>query len=99
MTNEEKRKKILPWIDPQERVTLHFLDEKDLVAEVTGCSDEMVDLSIQTHVPHMKQRISVPLRCSEVSEDLGHYTRDPERPLKRRRLMLVVDEKRPAIIY
>ena len=99
MTNEEKRKDIIPWIDPEERVTVHFLDEKDLVAEVTGCSDELVDLSIQTHVPHMKQRISVPLSCTEVSEDLGHYTRDPERPFKRRRLMLIVNENRPAVIY
>jgi hypothetical protein len=27
----------------------------------------------------MKQRISVPLIPTEVSEDLSHYTRDPER--------------------
>lgn len=99
MTNHEKQQKITPWIDPEERVTVHFLDQKDLVAEVTGCTSELVDLSIQTHVPHMKQRISVPLSRTEVSEDLGHYTRDPERPLKRRRLMLIVDEKRPAIVY
>lgn len=99
MTSEEKRKKIMPWIDPDERVTVHFLDEQDLNAEITGCSDELVDLSIQTKVPHMKQQISVPLSRTEVSEDLGHYTRDPDRPLKRRRLMLVVDEKRPAVIY
>ena len=99
MTNLEKRKKIIPWIDPEERVTVHFLDEANLTAEITGSSDELVDLSIQTHVPHIKQRISVPLSLTEVSEDLGHYTRDPERPFKRRRLMLVVNENRPAVIY
>jgi hypothetical protein len=99
MTNKEKYETIIPWIDHEERVTVHFLDEKDVVAEVTGCSNELVDLSIQTHVPHMKQRISVPLSHTEVSEDLGHYTRDPERPLERRRLMLIVDQDRPAIIY
>ena len=98
MTNEEKVKKIAPWIDPEERVTVHFTDVQDLTAEVTGCSSELVDLSIETNVPHKRQRISVPLRCTEVSEDLARYTRDPERPLKHRRLMLVIDEKRPPVI-
>lgn len=98
MTSEEKIKKIVQWIDPEERVTAHFLDEKDLNAEITGCSTELVDLSIETNVPHMRQRISVPLSRTEVSEDLAHYTRDPKRPLKHRRLMLVIDEKRPPII-
>ena len=99
MTNEEKVKKIAPWIDPEERVTVQFLDARDLNAEVTGCSSESVDLAIEPHVPHMKQRISVPLSRTDLSEDLSHYTRDPERPLKHRRLMLVVDDKRPPIVY
>jgi hypothetical protein len=99
MTNEEKVKKIFQWINPEERVTVHFLDEQDLNAEVTGCNAELVDLSIETRVPYMRQTISVPLSRTEVSEDLSHYTRDPERPLKRRRLMLVVNDKRPPIIY
>lgn len=99
MTNHEKRKKIIPWIDPAERVTVHFLDEQDLTAEVTGSTEELVDLALETRVPHLRQRISVPLRLTEVSEDLGHYTRDPERPLKHRRLMLIVNENRPPVIY
>jgi hypothetical protein len=99
VTNHEKRKKIIPWINPEERVTVHFLDEKDLSAEVTGTTEELVDLSIETKALHIKQRISVPLRLTDVSEDLGHYTRDPERPLIHRRLMLTVDEKRPPVIY
>jgi hypothetical protein len=99
MTNEEKVKKIFQWIDPDERVTGHFLDEQDLNAEVTGCNAELVDLSLETRVLHMRQTISVPLSRMEVSEDLSHYTRDPERPLERRRLMLVVNDKRPPIIY
>ena len=99
MTNDEKREKIRPWIDPEERVTVHFLDENDLSAEVTGCSDVLVDLSIQTRVPHVRQRVSLPLSRIEVSEDLSHYTRDPERPLRHGRLMLAVNEKRPAIVY
>jgi hypothetical protein len=99
MTNEEKLKAIRPWIDPEERVTVNFLDEKDLNAEVTGCNDELVDLSLETRVPHVKQHISVPLRRAEVSEDLSHYTRDPDRPLKHRRLMLLINDKRPSIVY
>ena len=99
MTNREKAEKIRPWVDPEERVTVHFLNEDNLTAEVKDCSDVMVDLSIETRVPHMRQQVSVPLSHTEVSEDLAHYTRDPERPLERRRLMLVVKENRPAVVY
>jgi hypothetical protein len=99
MTNEEKEKRIRPWIDPEERITVNFLDAPDVNAKVSDCTDQLVDLSIESHVPHMTQDISVPLSQVEVSEDLSHYTRDPERPLQRQRLMLVVNEKRPPIIY
>ena len=99
MTNEEKLKAIRPWIDPEERVTVNFLDEQGLNAEVTGCTDELVDLSLETRVPHIKQHISVALRRTDVSEDFSHYTRDPDRPLKHRRLMLVIDDTRPPIVY
>ena len=99
MTNEEKLQAIRPWIDPEERVTVNFLDEQGLNGEVTGCSDEIVDLSIETRVPHVKQHISVPLRRTEVSEDPSHYTRNPDRPLRLRRLMLLINDKRPPIIY
>ena len=99
MTNEEKLKAIRPWIDPEERVTVNFLDEQGLNAEVIGCNDELVDLSLETRVLHIKQYISVPLRRAEVSEDLSHYTRDPDRPLKHRRLMLLINDKRPPIVY
>ena len=99
MTNEDKEKRIRQWIDPEERVTVQFLDALDLNATVANCTDQLVDLSIETHVPYMTQDISVPLSQVEVSEDFSHYTRDPERPLQRQRLMLVIDEKRPPIIY
>lgn len=99
MTNEEKRARILPWIDPEERVTVCFLDVSDLNATVTDCTDQLVDLSIETHVFHLNQNISIPLRQVELSDDVSHYTRDPERPLQRHRLMLVINEKRPAIVY
>ncbi|HXC68178.1 MAG TPA: hypothetical protein VN638_12200 [Nitrospiraceae bacterium] len=99
MTNDEKLKVILPWIDPEERVTVNFLDEQGLNAEVTGCNDQLVSLSLETRVPHIRQRISVPLRLTDVSEDLSHYTRNPDRPLKLRRLMLLINDQRPAIVY
>ena len=99
MKNEEKEKRIRQWIDPEERVTVHFLDAPDLNAKVMNCTDQLVDLSIETHMPHMTQRISVPLSQVEVSEDFSHYTRDPERPLQRQRLMLIINEKRPPVIY
>ncbi|MCA9473386.1 MAG: hypothetical protein MRJ96_06645 [Nitrospirales bacterium] len=99
MTNIEKEKMIQPWIDPEERITVKFLDSSDLNAEVTGCTDEIVDLSLETHMTHLKQHVSVPLSQVEVSTDFSHYTRDPDRPLQHQRLMLVVNETRPAIIY
>jgi hypothetical protein len=99
MTNDEKEKRIRPWIDPEERVTVNFLDASDLNATVKGCTDQLVDLAIETHVPHMTQQISVPLSQLDVSEDSLHYTRDPERPLQRQRLMLAIKNKRPPIIY
>ncbi|MCA9419467.1 MAG: hypothetical protein KC592_00515 [Nitrospira sp.] len=99
MTNTEKEKIISPWIDPEERITVHFLDAPDLNAEVSNCTQHLVDLSIETHVSHMPQHLSIPLSQVEVTEDHSHYTRDPERPLQRQRLMLVINEKRPPIIY
>ena len=99
MKHDEKEKAIRPWIDPEERVTVQFLDATDLNAEITGCNDVSVTLAIETRVSHMNQHISIPLSNVEISEDPSHYTRDPDRPLRRRRLMLVINEKRPPIIY
>jgi hypothetical protein len=99
MTNAEKEKVIHPWIDPEERVTVHFLDAPDLNSTVTNCTDQLVDLSIETHVSYLRQNISVPLSQVEVAEDFSHYTRDPDRPLQRKRLMLVINGNRPPIIY
>jgi hypothetical protein len=99
MTNKEKQQCIRPWIDPEERITVRFLNAPDLNTQVTKCTEQLVDLSIETYVAHMDQHISVPLSQVEVSEDFSHYTRDPARPLQRHRLMLVINEKRPPIIY
>lgn len=88
-----------PWINPEERVTVNFLGQNDLNAVVTGCNADLVDLSLETQVPHLKQQISVALHRAEGSEDPSHYTRHPDQPLKHRRLMLTIHDKRPPIVY
>ena len=98
-SNQEKAAMIKKWIDPEERVTVHFDDQRNLNAEVTGCTDQLVFLSLETTVPHMRQQISVPYSDLERSEDLFHYTRDPARPLNRKRLMLIINGNRPAVVY
>ena len=97
--NEQKAATIRKWIDPEERITVQFDDQRDLSAEVTDCTEQLVSLSLDTTVPHMRQEISLPLSAVEVTQDLSHYTRDPERPLKRERLMLIARGKRPAVVY
>ena len=97
-TNEQKAALIKKWIDPDERITVQFDDQRDLSAEVTGCTDQLVSLSLDTTVPHMRQEISLPLSSVQVAEDHTHYTRDPERPLERKRMMLIARGKRPAVV-
>ena len=97
-TNEQKAALIKKWIDPDERITVQFDDQRDLSAEVTGCTDQLVSLSLDTAVPHMRQEISLPLSAVQVAEDHTHYTRDPERPLERKRMMLIARGKRPAVV-
>ena len=98
-SNRQKAATIKQWIDPEERVTVQFDDQGDINAEVTGCTDQLVSLSLDTAVPHLRQEISLPLSAVEVAEDFSHYTRDPARPLQRKRLMLIAQGKRPAIVY
>lgn len=99
MNNVEKAALIRRWIDPEERVSVQFDNVRDLNAEVTGCSEQLVDVSLETDVPHIRQELSIPLSQVEVSEDDSHYTRDPERPLKRKRLLLLIQGPRPAVVY
>lgn len=98
-SNTQKAATIRKWIDPDERITVQFDDERDLSAEVTACTDYVVSLSLDTTVPHMRQDITLPLSAVEVSEDWSHYTRDPDRPFERKRLMLTARGKRPAVVY
>ena len=97
-TNKQKAALIKEWINPDERITVQFDDQRDLSAEVTGCTDQLVSLSLDTAVPHVRQEISLPLSSVQVAEDPTHYTRDPEHPLERKRMMLIARGKRPAVV-
>jgi hypothetical protein len=45
------------------------------------------------------QPVKVVLSEIEVSEDPSHYTRDPDKPLQLKRLLLIVKGKHPPIVY
>lgn len=98
MQNEEKAGIIREWIDPDERITVDFDDERGLNAEVTGCTDEVIDLALETAFPHLRQELTLPLSVVDVGEDRSRYTRDPERPLKHERLRLIVHHNRPQTV-
>jgi len=98
MTNEEKAARIRPRIGRDEGVTVQFLGEPPVKGEVTGCSDVLVDLSIEAHIAFMRQTLSVPLRLIELLEDQSSHTRGPEQPLEGCRLKLFVEDKRLPVI-
>lgn len=99
MSRADKVALITPWINPEERITVQFDDQRDINTIVTGCSERLVDLELETNIPHLPQKLSIPLSEIEVSEDPTHYTRDPDKPLQFKRLLLVVQGKRPSIVY
>ena len=99
MSHADKVALITPWINPEERITVQFDDQRDINTVVTGCSERLVDLELETNIPHLPQKLSIPLSEIEVSEDPTHYTRDPDKPLRFKRLLLIVNGKRPAIVY
>lgn len=99
MSHAEKLALITPWINPEERITVQFDDHGDINTVVADCTERLVDLELETNIPHMRQKLSIPLSEIEVSEDPTHYTRDPDKPLQMKRLLLIVKGKRPAIVY
>ena len=99
MSRAEKVAIITPWINPEERITVQFDDQGDINTVVSGCTERLVDLELETPVPHIRQKLSIPLSEVEVSEDPSHYTRDPDKPLQHKRLLLIVKGKRPAIVH
>ena len=62
-------KTLIQWIALEERVTVHFLDEQGLSAEVTGCNAELVALSIETRLPLYETRYFSP------AEPHGRFSR------------------------
>lgn len=99
MSRADKLALITPWINPEERITVQFEDQRDINAEVLDCTERLVDVKLETTVPHLHQKLSIPLSEVEVSEDLSHYTRDPDKPLQFKRLLLIIKSKRPPIVY
>jgi hypothetical protein len=99
MSRAEKVALITPWINPEERVTVQFDDQYDINTIVTDCSERLVDLELETNIPHIRQKLSIQLSDFDVSEDPTHYTRDPDKPLQFKRLLLIIKGKRPPIVY
>ena len=99
MSRANKVALITPWINPEERITVQFADQGDINTIVADCTEWVVDLELETTIPHLRQRLTIPLSEIEVSEDPTHYTRDPDKPLQFKRLLLIVHGKRPAIVY
>ncbi len=98
MESLEKAATIRRWIDPEERVTVDFQDEKDLNAEVIECDGQTVTLLLETAFPHYKQHLTLPLSMVTIGEDKGRYTRNPEKPLEYGRLRITVHESRPQTV-
>lgn len=99
MSRADRLTFITPWINPEERITVQFDDQGDINTVVSDCTERLVDLELEPPVPHIRQKLSIPLSEIEVSEDPSHYTRDPDKPLQFKRLLLSVKGKRPAIVY
>jgi regulator of replication initiation timing len=99
MSRANKLAFITPWINPEEQITVLFDDQGDINTVVSDCIERLVDLELETPVPHMRQRLSIPMSEIEVSEDPSHYTRDPDKPSQFKRLLLIIKGKRPAILY
>ena len=99
MSRADKLAFITPWINPEELITVQFDDQGDINTVVSDCTERLVDLELETPVPHIRQKLSIPLSQIEVSEDPSHYTRDPNKPLQMKRLLLIVKGNRPTIVY
>jgi hypothetical protein len=77
----EKVMTIRRWIDPEERITVDFDDERDLNAEVIECEGQTVTLLLETAFPHYKQHLTLPLSMVSIGEDKTKYTRNPDKPV------------------
>lgn len=66
-----KSEAIQPWVDPEERVTVDFQDASNLNAEVMFWTVYVVELGLETFLPHYRQKVVVPLREVTISTDSG----------------------------
>lgn len=98
MESVEKAASIRRWIDPEERVTVDFEDERDLNAEVIECDQQTVTLLLETAFPHYKQHVTLPLSMISIGEDRSRYTRNPDKPIQYERLRITVHEARPQAV-
>jgi len=98
MESVEKAASIRRWIDPEERVTVDFEDERDLNAEVIECDQQTVTLLLETAFPHYKQHVTLPLSMVSIGEDRSRYTRNPDKPIQYERLRIIVHEARPQAV-
>lgn len=98
MESVEKAANIRRWIDPEERVTVDFEDERDLNAEVIECDQQTVTLLLETAFPHYKQHVTLPLSMVSIGEDRSRYTRNPDKPIQYERLRITVHEARPQAV-
>lgn len=98
MESVEKAASIRQWIDPEERVTVDFEDERDLNAEVIECDQQTVTLLLETAFPHYKQHVTLPLSMVSIGEDRSRYTRNPDKPIQYERLRITVHEGRPQAV-
>ncbi len=98
MESSDKAAAIRQWIDPEERVTVDFQDERDLNAEVIECDGLTVTLLLETAFPHYRQHLTLPLSMILIGEDKGHYTRNPDKPIQYGRLRITVNEARPQAV-
>ncbi|HMZ54570.1 MAG TPA: hypothetical protein PLT48_06975 [Nitrospira sp.] len=98
MDASHKADLIRPWIDPDERVTVDFQNERGLNGEVIECDGQTVTVLLETAFPHYRQHVTLPLSMISIGEDNGHYTRTPDKPLRYERLRLVVHEDRPQAV-
>ena len=95
MDSAAKHAVIREWIDPEERITVDLVDEEDVSAVLTGCTNEPVDRSLDTRFLHLRQQLCVSMSQVMVGEDPTHYTRDSEKPLRHARLRLMMLQHHP----
>jgi hypothetical protein len=93
MMNEQKAGLIKSWENQEERMTFDFHDAQGLNVQIAGCTNNVAHLIFQEVFPHMKERVTIPLRKVEVDGNPFHYNRDPTVPIHNR-LRLRIDQNR-----